>query len=301
MTAAEWGLLLLCCDLGRNGPPPLTEPQFRALARRVRGGGPLEDANWDCEINAGHLVRLGCSDGEARRILALLNRGEPLRRYLEAGRLDGIFPITLRSVDYPAPLLQKPGGGAPPVFFCAGNLALLRGPFVGLAGSRRLGPDGAAFAERAGEIAAKEGFVLVTGGAWGADWVAARACLKFGGRTIMFIPDSLRRRAADAGPDCLILSACGYDLPFSAARALSRNAWVHMMGNSTLIAQTGNGKGGTWRGGVENLRMGWSDLYVNDDGSPGALALVEMGAVPLRRLDSIAGLVPRQQTLFQAF
>lgn len=300
MTVAERGILLLCCDLGRQGAQPLTEPQFRALSRRVRSLGPGTD-DFNSELKAGHLARLGCSDDEAYRILALLNRGALLDRYLEAGRLDGIFPLTFRSADYPAQLLQKPGGGVPPVFFCAGNLELLRGPFVGLAGSRRLGAAGAAFARRAGELAAKEGFVLVTGGAWGADQTAVRACLQNGGRTVLFVPDELRCRAGDAGPNCLLLSAGGYDLPFSAARALSRNVWVHKMGDRTLIAQTGNGKGGTWRGGVENLRKGWSALYVNDDGSPGAMALADMGAVPLRRLDSIAGLVPPQETFFQEY
>ena len=138
-----------------------------------------------------------------------------------------------------------------------------------------------------------------TGGAHGADWTAVNACLQNGGRTVVFVPDALRRRVREAGPNCLMLSAGGYDVPFSTARALSRNVWVHKLGESTLIAQTGFGSGGTWRGGVDNLRMGWSSLYVNDDGSPGARALADMGAVPLRRLDSISGLVPYQETFFR--
>ena len=298
MTAAEWGALLLCCDLGGQGARPLTEPQFRELSRRARGMGP-GNAGVNRELEAGDLTKLGYSAGEASRIVSLLDRGALLNRYLEAGRMDGIFPLTCRSGDYPAQMLHKPGGSAPPVFFCAGNRALLRGPFVGLAGSRRLGALGAAFAERAGELAAKEGFVLVTGGARGADWTAVNACLQNGGRTVVFVPDALRRRVREAGPNCLMLSAGGYDVPFSTARALSRNVWVHKLGESTLIAQTGYGRGGTWRGGADNLRMGWSSRYVNDDGSPGARALADMGAVPLRRLDSISGLVPYQETFFR--
>lgn len=296
MTAAERGALLLCCALGGE-TRPLRESQFRELSHRVCGRTP-EDAGWNREVETGDLTRLGYSEEEASRIVALLERDALLDRYLEAGRLEGIFPLTCYSGGYPAQLLQKPGGGAPPVFFCAGNQALLRGPFVGLAGSRQLSASGRAFARRAGELAAKEGFVLVTGGAWGADWTAVNACLQNGGRTVVFVPDELRNRIKTAGPDCLMLSAGGYDVPFSAARALSRNAWVHKLGESTLIAQTGYGKGGTWRGSVDNLRMGWSALYVNDDGSPGAKALADMGAVPLRRLDKIAGLVPLQTTFF---
>lgn len=298
MTAAEWGVLLLCCEMGGQGVRPLSEPQFRELSRRARSIGP-GDADLNGAVRSGDLIRLGYSAGEAERFLSLLERGPLLERYLEEGRRRGIFPLTFRSGGYPVPLLRKPGGGVPPVFFGAGGLGPLRGPFVGLAGSRRLNGAGAAFAQRAGELAAKEGFVLVTGGAAGADRAALDACLRNGGQTVMFVPDELSRRAVDAGPDCLILSAGGYHVPFSAPRALSRNAWVHKMGESTLIAQTGYGKGGTWRGGVENLRRGWSALYVNDDGSPGAEALMEMGAVPLRRLDSISALAPRQETFFQ--
>lgn len=297
MTAAERGTLLLCCDLGGQGARPLSGPQLRELSRRARAMGP-GDAGRSRELEAGDLTRLGYSAGEAARIMALLERGARLDRYLEAGRRDGIFPLTCRSEDYPAPLLQKPGGGAPPVFFCAGNRELLRGPFVGLAGSRELRAPGAAFARRAGELAAREGFVLVTGGARGADWTAVSACLRNGGRTVVFVPDALRRRVREAGPNCLLLSAGGYDVPFTTARALSRNVWVHKMGESTLIAQTGFGRGGTWRGGADNLRMGWSSLYVHDDGSPGARALADMGATPLRWLDSISGLVPLQRTFF---
>ncbi len=297
MTAAERGTLLLCCDLGGQGARPLSEAQFRLLSRRARGMGP-GNTGLDRELEAGDLTRLGYSAEEASHIVALLDGGARLDRYLEAGRLDGIFPLTCQSGDYPARLLHTPGGSAPPVFFCAGNRALLRGPFVGLAGSRQLSARGAAFARRAGELAAREGLVLVTGGARGADWTAVTACLRNGGRTVVFVPDALHRRVREAGPNCLLLSAGGYGVPFSTARALSRNVWVHKMGESTLIAQTGFGRGGTWRGGVDNLRMGWSDLYVNDDGSPGASALADMGAVPLRRLDSISGLVPLQRTFF---
>lgn len=298
MTAAEWGILLLCCDWGGTGPRPLTEPQFRDLAIRVRRAGP-GGADPNGELEAGNLARLDYCNDEIDRILALLSRSEPLERYLETGRRDGIFPLTCRSEHYPVQLARKQGGGVPPVFFCAGDLSLLRGPFVGLAGSRRLDASGAVFAARAGELAAAEGFVLVTGGANGADRTAMRACLRAGGRVVVFVPDQLRRRVWEAGPDCLLLSAAGFQLPFSAERALTRNVWVHKMGESTLIAQTGYGRGGTWRGGVDNLRRGWSELYVNDDGSPGARALSDMGATLLRRLDSIAGLTPRQQTFFQ--
>ena len=175
---------------------------------------------------------------------------------------------------------------------------LLRGRFVGLAGSRRASAEGLAFAARVGELAAREGLTLVTGGAEGADAAALAACLQSGGSAVVFVPDDLRRRASMAGPRCLVCSEGGYDLPFSARRALARNACVHAMGEMTVIAQTGFGKGGTWKGAVENLRHAWSQLYVFADGSPGAAALAERGAVPVTSLTTLSGLQPLQDCLF---
>ncbi len=290
MTGAERGFLLLCCALGQD-VTPLTEAQVRSLGARVRAFGL--DGGPDRDLTSGDLLRLGLSPAEAARVTSLLGRTAALERYLGAGAARGLYPLTRKSPGYPAPLLEKDGGTIP-VFFCAGNRALLEGPFVGLAGSRRLGPAGERFARRAGELAAREGYVLVTGGAVGADRAAAEECLRGGGRTITFVPDDLRRRAGEAGPRHLLLSADGYELPFSAARALSRNAFVHKMGEITLIAQTDFGRGGTWRGSVENLRNDWSELYVHDDGSPGAAALIERGATGVTRLERLSALRPAQ-------
>ena len=86
----------------------------------------------------------------------------------------------------------------------------------------------------------------------------------------------------------------GYDLPFSAQRALSRNHFIHAMGEKTLVAQCRAGAGGTWDGTTENLRRGWSPVFVSDDGSEGAQALIARGAVPVRTLSGLDDLQPAQ-------
>ena len=92
----------------------------------------------------------------------------------------------------------------------------------------------------------------------------------------------------------LYLAEQGYDLPFSAQRALTRNHFIHAMGEKTLVAQCRAGAGGTWDGTTENLRRGWSPVFVNDDGSEGAEALAARGAVPVRTLRSLDDLQPAQ-------
>lgn len=289
MTAAERGLLLLCCGLGQKNVYPLTMAQFRELSRRAAAAG-MGGGNPDAAVTEGDLLRLGYSPAMAERIVELLNREDLLEEYLEAGCRSGFFPLTRISKGYPEPLLRKKGVSRPPLFFCAGDLSALRGPYVGLAGSRDAAPAALDFAARVGSLAAREGMTLVTGAAEGADRAAMNACLQAGGRVVAFVPDDLRRRASLAGPRCLVCSEGGYDLPFSTQRAMMRNAYIHMMGEKTLIAQTGYRKGGTWNGTLENLRRGWSRVYIFDDGSAGAAALVQQGAEPLSELHTLTDL-----------
>ena len=98
----------------------------------------------------------------------------------------------------------------------------------------------------------------------------------------------------------LYLSEGGWTLPFSAVRALSRNRLIHAMGEKTLVAQTGFGSGGTWNGTLENLRHGWSPVFVHADGSEGALALIARGAEPVRELHTLEALCAAQLRFCEA-
>lgn len=289
MTAPERGLLLLCCSLGQKNVYPLTMAQFRDLSRRASAAG-MGGADPDAAVTEADLLHLGYTPPMAERIVELLNRDDLLEQYLEGARQGGFFPLTRISRGYPEPLLRKKGVSRPPLFFGAGDLSALRGPYVGLAGSRAASSAALDFAARVGSLAAREDMTLVTGAAEGCDRAAMNACLQSGGRVVAFVPDDLRRRAPLAGPRCLLLSEGGYDLPFSTQRAMMRNGYIHMMGEKTLIPQTGYRKGGTWNGALENLRRGWSRVYVFDDGSAGAAALVQQGAEPVTELVSLATL-----------
>ena len=137
---------------------------------------------------------------------------------------------------------------------------------------------------------------MVSGGATGADQTAQRACLDAGGSCIIVVPDQLTNYAPH--PRCLYLSEDGYDLSFSPARALHRNSLIHMLGEKTIAAQCTYGKGGTWECCLDNLKHGWSSLFVFEDGRTGTAALIERGATGVQKLESIAKLQPSQTTLF---
>ncbi len=294
MTAAEEGILLLCCRLGDPDCKPLTYAQFRKLGNLVQNAAPASDPFRD--LKARDLTLLGCPEDLADRIILLLNREPQMRRYLVRAEQQNIHWLTCRSADYPLQFRGRDSSFCPAVLFYKGDLTLLDQPALAVIGSRQLAPENAAFAKTAGRLIGEEGLVLVSGGAIGADQAVQQACLETGGRCIIFIPDQLERYPEDGR--ILYLSADGYDLPFSVPRALGRNGMIHMAGTRTLAVQCTHGSGGTWQGCTENLKHRWSELYVFDDGSAGAKALMELGATGLAHLESLQDLKNSQLCLF---
>lgn len=294
MTRAEEGILLLCCSLGDEECKPLTMPQFRELGLRVRAS--FRDGDQLRELSVSDLRNLNYDQAQAERILWLLDREQKLVRYLKAGEARGIYAVTRLSPAYPARVLAKRQLSAPPVLFCMGDASLLREPSVAVVGSRELRPENAAFARTAGRLAAEEDLTLVSGGAVGADTAAQEACLSHGGKAVIFLPRPLTEQTPRN--NVLYCAEGGYDLPFRSWRALNRNALIHMQGERTLAAQCTYGSGGTWQGCMENLKQGWSPLFVYDDGSDGAKALMEQGAEGVRKLERISDLVSSQTSLF---
>ena len=83
----------------------------------------------------------------------------------------------------------------------------------------------------------------------------------------------------------LYLSEEGFDLGFTAQRALSRNRIIHTMGVRTFVAQCTLGKGGTWDGTCRNLKNNWTPVFCFRDGSEASLELQSRGAKLVDILD----------------
>lgn len=289
MRAAQRGLLMLCTRLGRE-EKPLSQAEYRALARRVRAA---QEKSGQGELTQEFLCALGYDSAQAQRILRLLDGEKRAEEYLAAA--PEVSPITRICPEFPE-RLRALGGHCPPVLFCMGDVPLLRTRCIALVGSRRIEEKNRAFAARIGALCAKEGFTLVSGDANGADRAAQEACLSAGGRVVCFVPDELSRH--EARKNLLYCSAEGYDVPFSAARALERNRYIHALGEKTFVAQSSLECGGTWQGTTENLAHGYSPVFVYDDESPAARALIARGAEPvLRAVRSVGALAPRQEVL----
>lgn len=289
MNAADKGILMLTCRLGDPDAVTLSARQFHGLQRRLNR---CLDFPREGELSAAHLCRIGLPTDTAQRIIDLLSRERQLDGYLEAAERLGIVPVTRLCPLYPRVLEQKLGNTAPPVLFFKGDLSLLEGPWVSLVGSRNLERKGKVFAERIGSLACTEGYVLVSGGASGADSIGQTACHERGGSVLVFTPE----RLCDQVPSerMLFCSEDGFELDFSSARALNRNRLIHAIGEKTFVAQCAFQRGGTWHGSVENLKNGYSPLYLMRDGSEGAKELIRLGGRELVDLETIRGLCEDQ-------
>lgn len=273
MNGAERGFLLLTSRLGNPERKVLSMAQVRILANRVRMG---EKGDPQRELEERDLVALGYGRQTAGEILGLLQEEQLLEHYCRRGEKIHCFPLTRAGKNYPSALREKLGEETPGCLWYKGDISLLEQPMVALVGSRDLLERNRRFAAEVGRQAARQGYVLVSGNARGADKTAQRACLQAGGKVISVVADDLSEKQEDQR--ILYLSEDEYDAPFSAQRAISRNRVIHALGERTFVAQCGYQEGGTWSGTVKNLRHGWSSVYGFRDGSPAMELLEQMGA-----------------------
>ena len=269
----------------------LSLAQARELSRRARAAGIGEEDPFR-DVTVKDVRRLGYSEYEAGHIVSLLSRERQLDGYLLAAEKADVAVITRLDAQFPQRLREQLGARCPAALFCRGDLRLLQRPCISVVGSRHLASPGAQFAAQAGRLAAKEGFTLCSGDAMGADRTAQEACLRGGGSVLIFPATELVY--CPARENVLYAAEGGFELGFSAQRALGRNRFIHAMGEKTLVAQTSFGKGGTWNGSLDNLQHEYSPLFVFDDGSEGARALCSRGATPVQSLTSLQALTPAQ-------
>ncbi len=295
MNAREAGFLLLGSTLGNPERKPLTIAQLRSLADRV---SVMERPTEDRELTASDLTAMGYGPEMADRILGLLTETELLRRYLVRAKRADCVPLTRVSKGYPVNLRRRLGLDSPGVLWAKGDLSILQRPQIALVGSRDIAAPNAEFAAQVGREAARQGYVLVSGNARGADRIAQSACLAAGGQIISVVADELEKQKCRE--NVLYLSEEGFDCSFTSVRALSRNRVIHALGEKTFVAQCTVGMGGTWSGTMRNLKEGWSPLFCFLDGSEGAQKLVQLGVcgVDLLSLVNFAKLESQTICLF---
>ncbi|MFI3313643.1 MAG: DNA-processing protein DprA, partial [Eubacteriales bacterium] len=254
------------------------------LSKRISAYPQMEE---DGHVTIKSLMHYGYGKDMAEYICFLLSREYALDCYLDRCARLGITVVTRSNPSYPKSIWDKWGDRRPPVFFAKGDLSLWNSDCVAVVGSRRPSPEGRTFAEDVGELIGLQRHTLVTGGANGIDSVALAGCEKGGGKAVIFVPDQLEGRLDLAEKGHLVVSAEGFDLPFTTPRAHQRNGYIHSLPNVAVVVEPRYGAGGTWQGASENLRKQWSRVLVYDNGSQGANALIEGGGEALRHWSNL--------------
>ena len=291
MTGPEQGFLLLTSQLGDPERKPLTVAQFRTLAKRATETGRNVT---DRELEIADLEALGYDKPMADRIFGLLCGSNQLREYLRRAENCDCYPITRLNSIYPLLVRRRLGLDSPGVLWAKGDVTLLGKPAVAVIGSRELNLENRKFAEETGRQIAKQGYVLVSGNARGADRTAQEAALEAGGSVISVVADSLQKQPLVR--NVLYLSLDDFDAGFSAQRALHRNHVIHTMALLTIAAQCTLGKGGTWDGVLANLKNGWNSVCIYADGSEAAAELKNRGVrnISISNLDDLPALMQWQ-------
>lgn len=198
--------------------------------------------------------------------------------------------VVLGDPKYPERLaaLKSP----PPVLFTWGDVDLLDRSSIGMCGSRKASESGLRAARACAVVAAREGFVVVSGNAAGVDSEAHIGALEGGSATILVIPEGAmhyRARRSEASTDVegrvLVLSQFPPRQPWHVGSAMARNGVIAALSEALVVVEAGS-EGGTLNTGKQALALGRPVIALEFDSMPtppGNAILHAKGAKRLRR------------------
>ncbi len=281
-------ILLLCGRFGSEHGErhaPLTQKEYERLTRwllecKLRPGDLL---GVDPAGRLGDLIQAGL---EPARVESLFARGTALALALEKWQRSGLWVLSRSDATYPRRLKKKLGQSAPPLLYGAGELSLLDAGGLAVIGSRDASEAALEFTRDVARACASDGLGVVSGGARGVDAAAMQGAGEAGGVVIGVLAADLLRasvnrqnRVGIQSSRLVLISPFNPEAGFNAGNAMARNRYIYALADYALVVESAEGEGGTWAGATENLRHGWTPLYVRTPGeSPGNAALIAKGA-----------------------
>lgn len=287
--------LLLCSDLElspemKKRYKPYTLTQWNRLAKIIMNSSlqkPSALLNIKKEVLRDELL---LSDAEINRIDFLLKRGGNIAIEIERLESLGIYITTRAEENYPNRLKKTLKKYSPPIIYYSGNLDLANRKAVAIVGSRDVDNDGVLFTKKFASKCAREGYVIVSGGAKGVDSIAENTSITENGCAISILSNNLNKKIKEKNVrnailegQLLVMSTVNPDAHFTVYRAMDRNKYIYGLSQYAVVVSSSYDKGGTWNGATENLKKKWVPFYVrNDEGIPlGNKKLMELGANPI--------------------
>jgi predicted Rossmann fold nucleotide-binding protein DprA/Smf involved in DNA uptake len=240
--------------------------------------------------DAADLLRACNSVIDASRLQRLLGRGFQLSQAIEQWQSRAIWVISRADANYPGRLKARLREDSPAILYGCGDISLLESGGLTVVGSRHVDDALIEYAMAIGELAAKAGRTLISGGARGIDQAAMRGALAGNGRSIGVLADSLEKTAMNRenrnfllGEQLLLISPYDPSSGFNVGHAMQRNKLIYALADASLVVSSDVNKGGTWAGAVEQLdKYRFMPVHVRATGelSPGIDALLRKGAIP---------------------
>lgn len=300
--AQAQAVLLLTAYFSRpaqDEPRPLTPMEWGRFARwlKERGSAPEMLLRDDpTRLLAGWMDRTVTLE----RIHALLNRAGALGLAVEKWQRAGLWILIRADAEYPGRLKRHLQADSPPVLFGCGDRRLLDRGGIAVVGSRHASSEDLAYTTRLGAEAALQGLSVISGGARGVDEAAMLGALAREGTVVGILSDSLLRVATSARfrPSLLngnlaLISPFNPEAGFEVGNAMARNKYIYCLADAAVVIAADRERGGTWNGAVENLKHGWTSLWVklHPDPSSGNGELIRRGGRELpERLSDLATL-----------
>lgn len=284
---------MICSRLGLDSNSehkPLTLREWNPLAIKIQNSS-IKSPGALLGLSAIDLQKeLDTDQKQAELLRLLLDRSAVIAIELERLASIGIFVITRADNDYPERYRVRLKDSAPPILFYSGEKALINQPGIAVVGSRQLDQVGEEVAELIGNACGFSGLVLYSGGAKGVDTISMDACLNARGTAVGVIANNLERiirtplyrKAIQSGDLCLV-SPYLPSASFSVGNAMGRNRLIYTLADFAIVVASSVQKGGTWAGATDNLKNGWTPLFVldYDDMPEGNSQLIKKGALNL--------------------
>jgi DNA processing protein len=285
-------ILLLTAPLlvkqGAPSPGLLSPGEYNRLARGLR---EIQRQPSDLlSRDADELLRACQSFIEKSRVQRLLERGFLLSQAIERWQTRAIWVVSRADPEYPRRLKARLREDAPAVFYGCGDIRLLESGGLAVVGSRDVNDALIDYTMAVGQLAARAGRMIISGGARGIDQAAMRGALEAGGKAASVVADSLEKTAMNREHRNLLLDRrlvllSPYDpsAGFNVGHAMSRNKLIYALSDAALVVSSDLDKGGTWAGATEQLdKFKFVSVYVRATGEigEGLRALQRKGAVP---------------------
>lgn len=204
---------------------------------------------------------------------------------------QGYSLIPILSSDYPKTLkLNLKKTYAPPLLYAKGNLQLLQADSLAIVGSRQAGSVSLQFTDNIAKQAAAKSKVVVSGYAKGVDKQALDSVLKYGGKSIVVLPQGITTFTSGFKVlykeivigKVLVVSTFHPKAAWSTGLAMARNPIIYGMAQDIYVAES-DSKGGTWFGVIDGLRK-MRRIYVRNplpNEKNANQLLIEKGAIPV--------------------